>query len=272
VKQNVEKAKGKPVLSEQDFQRLLSAASTLQAQNDSLRLMLSSAANQTSSFTARAVVQKRTPSLSLLRNKKPENQRVHSVRLLVTSLKKNAAQMGISTRRTVAAAAPFLARERDRVLAGLVDAGRLLRWRTAEALAVAAVFTMVVSASIRHVSSFRASGARLAAQQDTTTKKDLALPGQAGARLKSQLAIRDADFVAKDVVIRYYKHTTAPNDRTVKRLISDRIPTPTQRLPQSITNLKTGVQYTLGQEDAMLAADTIVRYNGASASGVPQQK
>jgi hypothetical protein len=270
VKQNVEKAKCKPVLSEQDFQRLLSAAFTLQAQNDSLRLMLG-AASQTSSFTARAVVQRRTPSLSLLRNKKAENQRVHSVRLLVTSLKKNAAQVGISTRRRVAAAAPFLARERDRVLAGLVDAGRLLRWRTAEALAVAAVFTMVVSASIRHVSSFRASGAPLAVPQDTATKKDLALPGQAGARLKSQLAIRDGDFVAKDVVIRYYKHTSPSSDRTVKRLISDRIPA-TQRLPQSITNLKTGVQYTLGREDAMLAADTIVRYNGASASGVPQQK
>src|SRR5438552_7718752 len=158
--------------------------------------MLSGAASKTSSFTAGAVVQKRTPSLSLLRNKKAESQRAHSVRLLVTSLKKNAAQAGISTRRRVAAAAPFLAREKDRVLAGLVDAGRLLRWRTAEALAVAAVFTMVVSASIRHVSSFRASGAPLAVQQDTTTKKDLALTGQAGARLKSQLEIRDADFVA----------------------------------------------------------------------------
>lgn len=272
MKQNVEKAQGKPVLSEQDFQRLLSAASTLQAQNDSLRLMLSGAASQTSSFTAGAVVQRRTPSLSLLRNKKPESQRVHSVRSLVTSLKKNAAQAGSSTRRRIAATAPFLAREKDRFLAGLIDAGRLLRWRTAEALAVAAVFTMVVSASIRHVSYFRSGGAPQAAQQNTTTKKDLALSGQAGARLKSLSAIRDADFVAKDFVIRYYKHTSAPSDRTVKRLISDRIPAPTQRLPQSITNLKTGVQYTVGQENDMLAADTVVRYTRASASVLQQQK
>jgi hypothetical protein len=272
VKQNVEKAQGKPVLSEQDFQRLLSAASTLQAQSDSLRLMLSSAASEKSSFAAGAVVQRRTPSLSLLRIKKPESQFVHSGRSLVTSLKKNAGQAAIFTRRRIAAAAPFLAHEKDRVLAGLIDAGRLLRWRTAEALAVAAVFTMVVSASIRHVSYFRAGGAPRAAQQDTTTKKDLALSGQAGVRLKSQSAIRDADFVAKDVVIRYYKRTPALNDRTVKRLTIDRMPAPTQRLPQSITNLKTGVQYTLGRENAMLAADTVVRYNGASVSGVPQQK
>lgn len=272
MKQNVEKAQGKPVLSEHDFQRLLSAASTLQAQSDSLRLMPPSTASQKSSFSAGAVVQTRTPSLSSLRIQKPESQLVHSGRSLVTSLKKNAGQAGIFTRRRIAAVAPFLAREKDRVLAGMIYAGRLLQWRTAEALAVAAVFTMVVSASIRHVSYFRAAGAPQAAQQDTTTKKDLALSGQAGARLKSQSAIRDADFVAKDFVIRYYKRTPVLSDQTVKKLTSSRMPAPTQLLPQSITNLKTGVQYTLGREDEMLAADTVVRYTGRSASSAQQQK
>jgi hypothetical protein len=272
VKQNVEKAQGKPVLSEQDFQRLLSAAFTLQAQSDSFRLMAPNAASQKSSFSAGAVIQTRTPSLSLLRIQTPELQQVHSGRSLVTSLKKNAGQAAISTRRKIAAAAPLSAREKDRVLDGLIYAGRLLRWRTAEALAVAAVFTMVVSASIRHVSYFRAGGAPQAAQQNTTTKKDLALSGQAGASLKSQSAIRDGNFVAKDFVIRYYKRTSAPNDQTVKKLTSDRMPAPSQRLPQSITNLKTGVQYTVGREDDMLAADTVVRYTRASASVLQQQK
>lgn len=272
MKQDIEKAQGKLVLSEQDFQRLLSAAFTLQAQNDSLRLVLANAASQKSDFAAGAVIQKRTPSLSLLRNQKPELQLVRPGRSLVSSVKKNASQAGISTRRRIAAAAPFLAREKERVLAGMIYAGGLLRWRTAEALAVAAVFTMVVSASIRHVSHFRAGGAPQAAQQDTTTKKDLALSGQAGARLKSQSAIRDGDFVAKDVVIRYYKRASALSDQSVKKLTSDRIPAPTQRLPQSITNLKTGVHYTVGREGAMLAADTVVRYTGASASSVQQGK
>jgi hypothetical protein len=271
VKQNVEKAQGKPVLSEQDFQRLLSAAFTLQAQNYSRRL-LPSVASQKSSFAAGAVVQKRTPSLSLRRNQKPELQLVRSGRALVSSLKKNASQARISTARAMTATTSFLVREKDRVLAGPIHTGRLLRWRTAEALAVATVFTMVVSASIRHVPYFRGGAAPQTAQQDATTKKDLALSGQAGSRMKSQSAIRDADFVAKDVVIRYYKRTSALSDQTVKKLTSDRMPASTQRLPQSITNLKTGVQYTVGQEDDILAADTVVRYTGASASGVQQQK
>jgi hypothetical protein len=272
VKQNVEKAQGKPFLSEEDFQRLLSAAFTLQAQNCSRHVFAPATAVQKTSFAARAVVQKRTPSLSLVRIQKPDLQIVRSGRALVTSLKGTARQPGIFMRRRLAATAPFLAREKGRALAGLTQAGKLVRWRTAEALAVATIFTMLVSASIRHVSYFRPAAAPQTAQQDATTKKDLTLSGQPDARLKSQTAIRDADFVAKDVVIRYYKRTSALTDQTVKKLTSDRMPAPIQRLPQSITNLKTGVQYTVGREDAMLAADTVVRYSGSAGSRTQQQK
>jgi hypothetical protein len=75
---------------------------------------------------------------------------------------------------------------------------------------------------------------------------------------------REANIVAKDVVIRY--------DGGSKNLPNNRPPKNLKQRPLESAGLQTGVRHTFGTDTATLAADTVVRYGAPLAAGARPQE
>ena len=89
----------------------------------------------------------------------------------------------------------------------------------------------------------------------------LGQPQTHAATLNSRRPIddREADVVAKDVVIRYDRGSkNLPNNRPLKNL---------KRRRSENAGLQAGVRHTFGTDTASLAADTVVRYGAPLAAG-----
>jgi hypothetical protein len=219
----------KPVLDPESFQRLLAAAFMLQLQND-LRNEKLTLEGSPRVRAIQSVIQRRTPSLR------------HSSRQW-SRLK------------------PFFAIANPKL------------WRTVEALAVAAVFCTMISLSLRRVTPLLAEASKAPMAEVRTIGSNmppaaevLGHPQTHAATLNSRPPIddREADIVAKDVVIRY--------DGGAKNLPNNRPLTDLKRRRSENAGLQTGVRHTFGTDTATLAADTVVRYGAPLAAGARPQE
>jgi len=225
---NLTKSNEKPVLDPESFQRLLAAAFILQGQNDPCPANPISGGH-TRTFAIQRIVQKRTPSLS--------EHAVHR------SLSKP-----------------------------LVQFANPKMWRTVEALAVATVFCMMIGVSLRRVSPLRANpsrpvmvGIRTARSSTSKVAKVLGLSQERIGTLNSRRSTDngEAGVVAKDIIIRYHRPSAdLPDSQGAKNLKSSSLPT--LRLRSENTASQPGVRYSFGMDNAMLAADTVIRYDKGS--------
>jgi len=225
---NLTKSNEKPVLDPESFQRLLAAAFILQGQNDPCPANPISGGH-TRTFAIQRIVQKRTPSLS--------EHAVHR------SLSKP-----------------------------LVQFANPKMWRTVEALAVATVFCMMIGVSLRRVSPLRANpsrpvmvGIRTARSSTPKVAKVLGLSQERIGTLNSRRSTDngEAGIVAKDIIIRYHRPSAdLPDSQGAKNLKSSSLPT--LRLRSENTASQPGVRYSFGMDNAMLAADTVIRYDKGS--------
>jgi hypothetical protein len=222
---NLTKSNEKPVLDPENFQRLLAAAFILQGQNPCPANPISG--GHTRTFAIQRIVQKRTPSLR----------------------------------------EPSLHRS---MLKPLVQTANPRMWRTVEALAVATVFCMMIGASLRRVSPLRANPSRpvmagIQTARSSTPKvaKVLGLSQEHIGTLNSRRSTHngEAGVVAKDIIIRYHRPSAdLPDRQGAKNLKSSS--SPTLRLRSE--NSHPGVRYSFGMDNAMLAADTVIRYDKGS--------
>jgi len=225
---NLTKSNEKPVLDPESFQHLLAAAFILQGQNDHCPAN-SIRGDHTRTFAIQRIVQKRTPSL-----RKPSLQQ---------SMLKPLAQF----------ANPRM-------------------WRTVEALAVATVFCMMIGVSLPRVSALRANpprpvmaGIQTARSSTPKVAKVLGRSQQCIGTLNSRRSTHngEAKVVAKDIIIRYHRPSAElPNSQGAKNLKSSSLPT--LRLRSENTASQPGVRYSFGMDNAMLAADTMIRYDKGS--------
>jgi hypothetical protein len=304
MKQNIETAQDKPVLSADGFQRLLAAAFILQTQNDP-HLLMPRHGGYHRTVAVEAVVQKRTPSLRI---EEPQLQLAYPNGVLVSSVNGSGDQSSISASQELVEILPSIAHERTRArraalglatlgedfvtklsgfhvagLISLIDARKVVRWRTVEALAIATVFGMLMGASMHRVSRARdrlslpteVAEPQTADRTATAAAEILALSGPPIVRLTSHQSTpgHEADMVAKDVVIRYQNRASDLRQPPVKKLTI--LPMQAQLLPRDNANLKPGVQFTFGRgrQAEMLAADTVVRYGtGSTSSRVGDRK
>jgi len=225
---NLTKSNEKPVLDPESFQRLLAAAFILQGQNDPCPANPISGGH-TRTFAIQRIVQKRTPSL-----RKPSLQQ---------SMLKPLAQF----------ANPRM-------------------WRTVEALAVATVFCMMIGVSLPRVSPLRANpprpvmaGIQTARSSTPKVAKVLGRSQQRFGTLNSRRSTHngEAGVVAKYIIIRYHRPSAElPDSQGAKNLKSSSLPT--LRLRSENTASQPGVRYSFGMDNAMLAADTVIRYDKGS--------
>jgi hypothetical protein len=227
---NVTNAKEKPVLDPERFQRLLAAAFMLQSQNDP-RPPEPIGGGRSRTFGIPGIVQKRTPSLRQ------------------TSL------------------------QRSR-LKPLVQFAKPRLWRAVEALAVASVFCTMIGVSLRRVSPLPGDPSRPVMAEVRTARssaplaaKVLGLSQERVATLNSRRStdVGEAEVVAKNIIIRYHGPSDDLRDNQApKKLKGSSLPP--LRLRSENTTLQPGVRYTFGIDNAMLAADTVVRYDTGSAA------
>ena len=227
---NVTKSIEKPVLDPESFQRLLAAAFILQSQNDPCPAKPIGGGHPRT-FAIQGIVQKRTPSLRK----------------------------------------PSLQRSRLKRLAQFTNP-RL--WRTVETLAVASVFCMMIGISLRRVSPLPGNPSRpvmaeapTASSSTPLAAKVLGLSQERIATLNSRRSTDngEAGVVAKDIIIRYHRPSVdLPDSQAAKNLNISSLPT--LRLRSENTALQPGVRFTFGIDNAMLAADTVVRYDTGSAA------
>jgi hypothetical protein len=222
---NVAKSKEKPVLDPESFQRLLAAAFMLQSQNDSWPPKPIEGGHPRT-FAIQGIVQNRTPSL-----RKPSLQRSR--------------------------------------LEPLVQFANPRLWRTVEALAIAIVFCMMIGVSLSRVSPLprdpsRPTGAevRTAGLSTPLKSKVLRLSHELVGTLNSRRSIKDdeAEVIAKDIVVRHHRPSVdLPDNQAPKKLKNSSLQT--LRLRSENRALQPGVRYTFGIDNAMLAADTVIRYD-----------
>jgi hypothetical protein len=226
---NVTNAKEKPVLDPESFQRLLAAAFMLQSQNDPCPPKPIGGGHPRT-FAIPGIVQKRTPAL-----RKPSLQRSR--------------------------------------LKPLVQFANPRLWRTVETLAVATVFCMMIGVLLRRVSPLRGNPSRPVMAEVRTARsstplaaKVLGLSQERVATLSSRRSTDngEAEVVAKDIVIRYHRPSADLRDNQAPKKLKSSLPT--LRLRSENTTLQPGVRYTFGIDSAMLAADTVVRYDTGSAA------
>jgi hypothetical protein len=225
---NLTKSNEKPVLDPEGFQRLLAAAFILQGQNDPCPANPISGGH-TRTFAIQRIVQKRTPSLR----------------------------------------EPSLHRSMSKPL---VQFANPRMWRTLETLAVATVFCMMIGVSLRRVSPLRANPSRPVMPGIRTARSSMPkvakVSGLSQERIGTLNSRRSTDngeagVVAKDVIIRYHRPSAdLPDSQGAKNLKSSSLPT--LRLRSENTASQPGVRYSFGMDNAMLAADTVIRYDKGS--------
>jgi hypothetical protein len=229
---NLTKSNEKPVLDPETFQRLLAAAFILQGQNNPCPAnpIISS---HTRTFSIQRIVQKRTPSL-----REPPLHR--------------------------------------NMLKPLVQFANPRMWRTVEALAVATVFCVMIGVSLHRVSPLPANpsrpvmaGIRTARSSTPKVAKVFGLSQERIGTLTSRRSTDngEAGIVAKDIIIRYHRPSAGlPDTQAAKNLKSSSLPTP--RLRSENTASQPGVRYSFGMDNAMLAADTVIRYDKGTETRV----
>jgi hypothetical protein len=244
VNQEAHTAQGKPVLNREDFQRLLAAAYLLQAHplqahhiqaqyvqahydcQPSIRPVEPVSASPASSFAARAILQKRTPS---------------------AMIRERQIQAGQPVPGDVAAKHPYPVRL-VRFVGSTVPhrinilLRRSMSWRTVEALAIAIVFFMMMGMSIHRLSAIRGRTSLASGMPEEQNDGQLAGPTQKAlaspspvATLNSRPSPSESDIVAQDIVIRHQKRVA--------------------NLPA-----QPGVRFTSGRDADAFAADTVVQY------------
>ena len=205
MNQEAKNAPDKPVLNPENFHRLLAAAYLLQVHNDaqpSIRPIQPVSASHASSFAAGAIVQKRTPSVTM---RERQLQAAQSDAVPGNEMAKQ--------HRYPARLAPFVGPAVEHKIKLLLR--RPMSWKTVEPLAIAIVFCTMMGLSIHRLSSVpdRASLASgvLEEQNDfqpaKTTIRPLASSPTVVTQNSRQSPIgREAHIVAEDIVIRHQKH------------------------------------------------------------------
>jgi hypothetical protein len=232
VNQEADTAQQKPVLNQQDFQRLLAAAYLLQVHNDrqpSIRRVQQLSAGHASSFSVGKIVQRRTPSV-MMRDRHLQAGQPDAIPGNETSIEPRIRLAWYPSLDTVP--------QRMNVLLS-----RPTSWRIVEPLAIAIVFCMMMGLSIRRLS---AVPSRTSLASGMLEKQDNVQPARAAEKILalSQPATRnsrqlpngnDTDIVAENVVIHHQKRAV--------------------NVPG-----KSGVWVNFSRDAGIFEADTVVRY------------
>jgi len=144
---------------------------------------------------------------------------------------------------------------------------RPMFWRTAEALAIAIVFCMMIGVSIHRLPP---SG-RASLPSESLEQRNASRPARPTANvlgLSQQPVVSrnahqspdggEADIVAEDAVISHQERAGELPSQAAKKPVSRNVQV--QILPPKNTTLKPGVRFTFGRDTDMLAAVTVVRY------------
>ena len=290
MKPEAKKAQDKPVLSAKSFQRLLAAAYILQLHNDSRPSVQPIGAGHVNPFKAGAIVQKRTPSVLLreprLRTGQPDPVPLRSpnhadksagrrdqsrvpkfpevapIETTEVFIAEEIAKEHVHPSRLVPPVEPTVPRRTEMLLRGP------MYWRTAEALAIATVFSMMLGASIHRFSSLSdraslpsgmleqpsasqparpAARALASSQQPVGTRNSCQLPNDG-----------EADVVAADFVIRYRESAVNLPSPAAKKATGSPAQAPV--LAPRIMTSKPGVRLAFGRDADMFAAATVVQY------------
>jgi hypothetical protein len=224
MNQASDNAQAKPVLNQEGFQHLLAAAYLLQAHNDRQPSIHQLGANRASSFSAGTIVQKRTPTV-MIRDRQPQAGQPSGM-----PGNDAATETSYPARQVPGPTVPHIMK---------VSLRRMMSWRTAEALAIAIVFCMMMGLSIHRLSAVpdRTSlASEILDEQNVRLRPVEKIPAssQPVVDQNSRQSPRggEAYIVAKDIVIRHQK-----------RIVN---------LPD-----KPGVPLIFGQG---AAADTVVQY------------
>ena len=227
MNQESEKAQDEPVLNADSFQRLLSAAYLLQEHNDGQRSLQPIGADRTSLFAVGAIVQKRTPSVRLVRPVEP------TVPHLTTILLRR--PVFWRTVETLAIAMIFC------MMMGL-SMHRLSALPSRTSL------------------SSETPEQRDASQAARSTAKVLASPQQLVMTRNSRRSSAggEGDSVAEDIVVRYQKRDGSLPGQAAKKATSGLVQG--QPFPPKNTTPKSDVRLKFGRDADLLAADTVVQY------------
>lgn len=224
---NQETEKDKPVLNAESFQRLLSAAYTLQVHNNRQRSVQPMGADRTSLVAAGAIVQKRTPSIRLVPPVEPTVPHIT----------------------TISFRGPMFWRTVETLTIAMVFCMMI-------GLSIHRLSALPGRASL----SSEMSEQRDSSQTARSTAKVLASAQQPVITRNSRQASvgSEGDSVAEDIIIRYQKGAANLPGQAAKKATSGLVQG--QSLPPKNTTPKPRIRLTFGRDADMLAADTVVQY------------
>jgi hypothetical protein len=224
----------KPVLDAAGFQRLLAAAYVLQTYN--LRSSVQPiGVSHTSTFSASAIVQKRTPSL-MIREPQARQHEAVLVEFPANQFDEKTCRLRVPASRTIVVANEIA--QEHRYSASLrspvayaaprrlqIQLSKVISWRTTEAAAITIVFCLMVAMSIHRLSALPGRTS-LSADAQPLRPMGSALPRQAVVTRSSRQspASGESNVFADDVVIRYQERGPAARVTTGRRVQAQLLP------------------------------------------------